>query len=65
MSLCPVCGLSVLSGLGMCSYHASNNGDDWALGNRIMCDFFHRRIVPPRLAAADRVDEYSYTPDVA
>lgn len=23
-------------------------GPDWAKTNRIMCDFFHRGIVPPR-----------------
>jgi hypothetical protein len=33
-------------------------GDDWAIANRIMCDFFHRRKVPPRLAQHDRDDDF-------
>jgi hypothetical protein len=33
-------------------------GDDWAVANRIMCDFFHRKKVPPRLAQAERDDEF-------
>jgi hypothetical protein len=28
--------------------------DGWAAGNRIMCDFVHRAIVPKRLAVDDR-----------
>jgi hypothetical protein len=30
---------------------------DWAAENRIMCDFIHRGIVPPRLPAAERADD--------
>jgi len=33
-------------------------GDDWAVANRIMCDFFHRKLVPPRLAHHDRDDDF-------
>jgi hypothetical protein len=33
-------------------------GDDWAVANRIMCDFFHRKKVPPRLAQNDRDDDF-------
>jgi len=48
MKLCPVCG-HLIVGLGpMCSYHtATPLRDDWARGNRIMCDFVHRGIVAP------------------
>jgi hypothetical protein len=31
----------------MCGHHtATPYGDDWAIGNRIMRDFVHRRVVP-------------------
>jgi hypothetical protein len=33
-------------------------GDDWAVANRIMCDFFHRKKVPPRLAPPERDDDF-------
>ena len=46
MKLCPICGHPIV-GLGaMCSYHtAAPLRDDWARGNRVMCDFVHRGIV--------------------
>jgi hypothetical protein len=33
-------------------------GDDWAVANRIMCDFFHRKKLPPRLTQNERDDEF-------
>ena len=48
MSLCAHCGQTVLGGSGVCAFHLTGQGDDWAAGNRIMCDFFHRGIVLPR-----------------
>jgi hypothetical protein len=33
-------------------------GDDWAIANRIMCDFFHRGKVPPRLPQGERDDDF-------
>ena len=53
MSLCIVCGGSNPDRVDMCSYHCTTE-DGWAAGNRIMCDFVHRAIVPPRLAPAER-----------
>ena len=53
MSLCVVCGGSNPDAGNICSYHLSTE-DNWAVGNRIMCDFVHRAIVPPRLAPAER-----------
>ena len=48
MSLCAYCGYPTLDD-GMCAYHGVGQGgpdvDDWASGNRIMCDFIHRGIV--------------------
>src|SRR5438034_1841117 len=62
MSLCLQCGHPTSAGRDLCSHHDSCHADDWATGNRIMCDFLHRRIVSPsraeffigRLEAASR-----------
>jgi hypothetical protein len=53
MNLCAVCGQHVPGNAGVCAHHAAAEGG-WAAGNRIMCDFFHRRIAPSRLNAVDR-----------
>jgi hypothetical protein len=58
MSLCTLCGHPTFGADALCAYHSSTNGDDWATGNRIMCDFLHRGVVlaaPP--ARAPRVLE--------
>lgn len=57
MSQCPACGLAV-AGDGICVHHLNAQGDDWAVGNRIMCDFFHRKKLLPRLAQTERDDEF-------
>jgi hypothetical protein len=47
MAFCPVCGNPVARPGPMCGHHtATPYGDDWAIGNRIMRDFVHRRVVP-------------------
>jgi hypothetical protein len=53
MSLCPACGLHRLE-TELCPRHVYFHDEDWAVANRIMCDFFHRRVEPPRLVAAER-----------
>jgi hypothetical protein len=58
MSLCASCGLQLSGDASLCPHHHCVYGDDWAVANRIMCDFFHRRKVPPRLAAPDRDDDF-------
>lgn len=45
MSLCVHCGQPTLGPDDFCAHHTSGHGDDWATGNRIMCDFLHRGIV--------------------
>jgi hypothetical protein len=45
MTLCAYCGLPPLDGGSLCAHHGPAGGDDWARGNRIMCDFIHRGIV--------------------
>jgi hypothetical protein len=57
ISLCSVCGQRVVGNAGLCAHHAAVSTDSWAVGNRILCDFFHRGIAPPRLPEADRIDE--------
>ena len=45
MSLCAYCGQATFGSDSFCAHHASGHGDDWAAGNRIMCDFVHRGVV--------------------
>lgn len=60
MSLCASCGCQTGDN-GICTFHHTVYGDDWAITNRIMCDLFHRGVVPPRLALEHRADEtYGY-----
>jgi hypothetical protein len=47
MSLCAHCGQPTPDSRGLCIYHSSVTGDDWAEGNRIMCDFLHRGVMSP------------------
>ena len=62
MSLCTSCGVSIPDDLALCSHHHMVNGDDWSVSNRIVCDFIHRGIVPPRLDEDKRNDD---TPNYA
>ena len=48
--ICALCGLRLANADGdLCAHHMFGGGDagHWATGNRIMCDFVHRGIVPP------------------
>ena len=54
--LCHSCGLTVTVA-EICPHHHVYAPDEWAAGNRLMCDFFHRKVVPRRLSADDREDE--------
>ena len=47
MSLCAYCSLEMQSPGVLCVRHTNVFGEDWAAGNRIICDFVHRGIVPP------------------
>jgi hypothetical protein len=51
VSRCTYCGDETPGRRALCSRHGSSYNDDWATGNRIMCDFVHRGIVsgaPPK-----------------
>ena len=45
MSLCVLCAQPTLGPGDLCPYHIAGQSDDWAAGNRVMCDFLHRGIV--------------------
>jgi len=45
VSLCAQCGQPTFDSGDLCTYHSSGQGENWATGNRIMCDFVHRGIV--------------------
>ena len=47
MALCVLCAQPTLGDQDVCAFHVASLGDDWATGNRIMCDFLHRGIVHP------------------
>jgi hypothetical protein len=50
MSLCALCGGPSYGADALCTYHLHSGTDDWATGNRIICDFVHRGIVSRRPA---------------
>ena len=54
MSLCALCAQPTLTERDLCVYHLYPHADDWAAGNRIMCDLVHRGIVPA--ATPERTD---------
>ncbi len=58
MSLCASCGLEQGDEGQLCRHHVASHSNTWAVSNRIMCDFFHRGRIPPRLKAAERADEF-------
>ncbi len=45
MSRCVLCGCPTFGHDALCEHHAGGHADDWATGNRIICDFLHRGIV--------------------
>jgi len=55
MSLCVVCAQPTLGDIDVCVFHLYGQGDDWASGNRIMCDFLHRGMLRP--ASSERADD--------
>jgi hypothetical protein len=42
----------------LCAYHIAGQTEDWATGNRLMCDFLHRGIVraTPHAAADPSIE---------
>lgn len=63
MSLCASCGLQLVGEGNLCPHHHTVYGDDWAVSNRILCDFFHRGVVPVRLSKHERDSDFWAVPD--
>jgi hypothetical protein len=60
VSLCASCRITTHGDAGLCPHHhGGHGGHDWAVANRIMCDFFHRQRVPRRLPEAEREDDFT------
>ena len=57
MSLCAACGLPLFGEVALCPHHHCAYGDDWAASNRIMCNFIHRGVVPPRVLPGERNED--------
>ncbi|RJQ36417.1 hypothetical protein C4552_03965 [Candidatus Parcubacteria bacterium] len=62
MPQCVMCD-NRLQGADICPHHIDCASRDWAEGNRIMCDFLHRKKLPPRLAMAERDDAGAHRED--
>ena len=58
MAICASCGLQLTGDTPLCIHHPSVSGDEWAVSNRIWCDFFHRAMVPQRLTVEERTEDY-------
>jgi hypothetical protein len=54
MSLCIFCGVQLSGAEGLCLHHERLEEHGWAAVNRVMCNLFHRGIVPARLPLAER-----------
>jgi hypothetical protein len=57
MSFCASCGLQLYGNAELCPHHHCIFGEDWAVANRIMCDFFHRGKLLARLTPTDKDDD--------
>lgn len=61
-SLCSLCGLWLSSQAGLCPHHHHIYGKDWSNTNRIMCDFFHRKLISTRVPESIDDAPISYQP---
>lgn len=57
MSLCVSCGLALAGDADFCPHHQTGYAEDWAAANRIMCDFVHRKWIPPSPPSSLREDD--------
>lgn len=57
MSLCASCGAQIPGDAGLCPHHECAD-NKWAVVNRIMCDFLHRKREPERLKEEERRDDF-------
>ena len=57
MTLCIACGSVTYNGRDFCDHHVRGEADNWAGGNRLLCDLLHRGVPIPRLPLAERLEE--------
>jgi len=56
MSPCATCGHPTGDPGSVCGHHTVDHGDDWARGNRLMCDLLHRGITSSTPHEVDRLE---------
>ena len=56
MRLCPLCGELTRVDEGVCPHHFAID-QEWAVRNRVFCDFLHRRVQPQAVLLTIDVDE--------
>jgi hypothetical protein len=56
MILCALCGHPTGDPGRLCGYHSADHQDDWARGNRLMCDLLHRGITSSTPHEVDRLE---------
>jgi hypothetical protein len=47
VSVCALCAVVMTGDAELCTHHHVVKRDDWAEGNRVMCDFLHRKQIRP------------------
>lgn len=47
MPLCAQCGMQLANADEICTYHTTAQDTNWAVSNRNMCNFIHRKEVLP------------------
>ena len=56
MNRCAWCNVEMATGSGLCAHHDTSESG-WAASNRIMCDFLHRGLEPPRVGDGERDED--------
>ena len=55
---CAMCGIGTYDERqALCSHHTVGD-EGWSISNRVMCDFFHRKKLLPRLTEVERADDF-------
>jgi hypothetical protein len=53
---CISCGYVLHTPFQLCAHHGQAMPEDWAVANRIYCDFIHRGKIPARLPESERAE---------
>lgn len=57
MALCASCGLQLSGDVALCPHHHCVYSDDWAVSNRLICNWLHRGEALPRLPERERNED--------